>query len=351
MSEIGRWERPSVTHRWLGAVGLVVTILVTSCSPQPDLSALPRVRLQEPGALLASLRFGYVLSADLATACPVSEEVGRLLAVVVDNDPHARPHSGLSEACLVYEVPTEAKIPRLLAIFSNSAPTRVGPVRSARPSFLHIAREVGAVAVHSGGSADAFRYIRQHRYPVVNEFWMADSFWRARDRRMPHNLYVSVPRIREVMARRGYNRPPQRPEPAVLTYVEPEGEAATEIEVSYPPGFRVRFSYRSGAYARYVAGREDRDALTGTGIGPRTVVVQFTRWRGWRENSVDVSHVDLTGSGRALVFAHGKVIEAAWHKPDDRAPTVFRDTQGRGLLLPAPVWVSVVPIGTVVTVR
>lgn len=326
-------------------------MLATSCAPQPDLSALPPVRLQEPGALLASLRFGYALSADLATACPLSEEVGRLLAVVVDNDPRARPHSGLSEACLVYEVPTEAKIPRLLAIFSNAAPARVGPVRSARPSFLQLARELGAVTAHSGGSADAFRYIRRHRYPVVNEFWMADSFWRARDRRMPHNLYVSVPRIREVMARRGYNRLPQRPEPAVLTYVEPEGGAAAEVEIGYPRGFGVRFSYRSGAYGRYVAGREDLDALTGTGIRPRTVIVQFTRWRGSREGNVDVSRVDLIGTGRALVFAHGKVIEAVWHKPDDRTPTAFHDAAGRGLLLPGPVWVSVVPIGTIVTVR
>jgi hypothetical protein len=350
MAEIGRWERPSATHRWLGPVALIAAILATSCAPRPDLSALPRVRLKEPGALLASIRPGHVLSADLATACPLGEDAGRLLAVVIDNTPGARPQSGLSQTCLVYEVPTEAKIPRMLAVFSNGAPARVGPVRSVRPSFLQLGRELGAVVAHSGGDAESFRYIQRHRYPAINEFRTTGAFWRARDRRVPHNLYGSVPRLREVIARRGYDRPPTRPAPAVLTYVEPEGDAALEVEIGYPRGFGVRFAHRNGAYVRYVASREDKDAFTGAAIAPRTVIVQFVRWHGWRDGSVDVSHVNLTGRGRALVLAYGRITEATWHKADERSPTVFLDAQGRGLLLPGPVWVSLVPIGTVVTV-
>jgi hypothetical protein len=257
----------------------------------------------------------------------------------------------LSEACLVYELPTEAKIPRLLAVFSNGAPVRVGPVRSARPSFLQLARELNAVVAHSGASTEAFRYIRRHRYPVINEFYTPDPFWRTRDRRMPHNLYGSVPRIREVMRRSGHDRASPRPRPAVLIYASPQGEAASQIEIGYPPGFGVRFSYRDGGYARYVAGRQHRDAATGQAIVARTVIVQFVPWHGWREANVDVSRVDLVGAGRALVFAGGQVTEATWHKPDEQAQTTFRDASGRGLLLPGPAWVSIVPIGTAVTAR
>ncbi|MDR5683612.1 MAG: DUF3048 domain-containing protein [Armatimonadota bacterium] len=326
-------------------------LLAVSCTARPDVSALPPLRLRAPGALLASILPGYALSADLATACPLVEGAGRLLAVVVDNDPRARPQSGLSQACLIYEVPTEAKIPRLLAVFSNGAPSRVGPVRSVRPSFLQLGAELGAVVAHSGGSLEAFRDIRRYGFAVINELWTAGPFWRVRDRHMPHNLYGSVPRLREAMARGGYDRPPARPQPEVMTYAEPEGPDAAEVEIAYPPGFGVRFAYQDGAYVRHVVGREHRDALTGAPIRVRAVIVQFVRWHGWREGRVDVSRVDLVGTGRALVFAEGRVTEATWRKADLRAQTAFRDPQGRGLLLAGPVWLALVPVGTPVTVR
>ncbi len=323
-------------------------LALTGCGVRPDLSRLPPLRLRPPGELLRQVRPGYTLSANLATACAPAQS--RLVAVVVDNDPRARPQSGLGAACLVYEVPTEARILRFLAVFNATGPDQVGPVRSVRPAFLEVARELGAVVAHAGQSLPAFRWIRAHRYPVVNEFWDPQPFWRSRARRMPHNLYGSVLRIREVMARRGYDRPPPPLRPVTLTYAEPQGPAAGSIRVGFWGPFRAEFTYHDGRYLRATAGRPHLDALTGAPVWARAVIVQFVPWRSWRSRKVDVSEVGVVGEGRALVFAYGRATEGRWQKASEAVPTAFTDAQGRGLLLPpGPVWVILAPLGTPVT--
>jgi Protein of unknown function (DUF3048) N-terminal domain len=57
--------------------------------------------------------------------------LGRVLAVKIDNIAQARPQTGLSQADIVYVLPVEGGLTRLLAIFSSHPPPVVGPVRSA----------------------------------------------------------------------------------------------------------------------------------------------------------------------------------------------------------------------------
>src|SRR3989442_9419508 len=60
------------------------------------------------------------------------------LGVVVDNAPPARPQWGLSQADIVYEVPTEGIITRFLALFCNGRPDTLRPVPSPRLTFFTI---------------------------------------------------------------------------------------------------------------------------------------------------------------------------------------------------------------------
>ncbi len=329
------------------AAALMAAALV-GCARGPDLSGLPRLELGGP-RLLESIRPGVAFSASLATACPPAG--GRPVAVMVDHDPRARPQSGLGATCLVYEVPVEARFPRLMAVFAEGSPGRVGPVRSVRPAFLQLAAELGAVVAHAGASESAYRYIRSHGAPTVNEFSNPQAFWRDRSRRMPHNLYTSLSRLRELMVRKGLAGAVSRPPVERLAYGLPEGLPASEVEIPYPAGYRVRFVYRNEAYERVVADQLQRDEATGMPLRVGSVVIQFARWRGWRAGRVDVSEVTLVGHGRGLALLGGRVVEVRWRKPSEGSPTVFVDASGRGLLLPGPVWVSVVPQDLPVAVR
>src|SRR5437660_674017 len=59
------------------------------------------------------------------------EKVGHLgpvLAVKIDNIAQARPQTGLTTADIVYVLPVEGGVSRLLAVFSSHLPPVVGPV-------------------------------------------------------------------------------------------------------------------------------------------------------------------------------------------------------------------------------
>src|ERR1051326_8332557 len=59
-----------------------------------------------------------------------------VLAVKIDNLVDARPQTGVSRADIVYVLPVEGGLSRLMAVFSSAYPPGVGPVRSARLQAL-----------------------------------------------------------------------------------------------------------------------------------------------------------------------------------------------------------------------
>src|SRR2546429_558820 len=76
------------------------------------------------------------------TGKPVSS-LNRVLAVKIDNTALGRPWTGLAWADIVYVLPVEGGLSRLLAVFSSRYPLAVCPVRSAREEDLSLLRQVG----------------------------------------------------------------------------------------------------------------------------------------------------------------------------------------------------------------
>ena len=68
--------------------------------------------------------------------------------------------SGLQDAYLIYEMIVEGGYTRLMAIYKDKMPERIGSVRSARPYYLDYALENDALYIHFGGSDQALRDVR-----------------------------------------------------------------------------------------------------------------------------------------------------------------------------------------------
>src|SRR3989442_314142 len=118
------------------------------------------------------------------------------LGIVAENAIPARPQWGLSEADVVYEVPTEAMITRFLALFCGDGPDTVGPVRSLRLQFLDIAGDYSATVAHAGSSESALAAVEEHVGPVINQFWNAGPFRRDPTPHRPHNVFAAVAPLR-----------------------------------------------------------------------------------------------------------------------------------------------------------
>ena len=86
----------------------------------------------------------------------------RAIAVMQPSDVSARPMAGFSEADMVVEMPvlTNGK-PRLMGVYICGNPPEVGSIRSSRHDFIHLAKGLGAIYAHWGGSVFALDKIDQ----------------------------------------------------------------------------------------------------------------------------------------------------------------------------------------------
>ncbi|HEY3315968.1 MAG TPA: DUF3048 domain-containing protein [Bacillota bacterium] len=278
----------------------------------------------------------------------------RLVAVMVDNHPDARPESGLDQAGLVYEVLAEGGITRYFAVFLDQAPAEIGPVRSARDYFLDLVMELDAIYVHCGQSPQAELEIPKFHINDVNlEFNVPTRFsWRAGDRKSPNNLYTSYERIMAAAAEKQY-RTTIEGAPRELfkrdAALAPTGSPATEMTIPYPAGYEgyvVSWKYdpATGLYSRFIKGQPLVDKPTQKQLTTPNVIIQYVKSEAIPKDPKLRINVYLVGEGRAQVFVKGVAIEAKWKKTAREAPTVFTDAQGNPLVLvPGSTWIEVIP--------
>src|SRR2546426_6969069 len=155
------------------------------------LTAAGCARTQASVFRLAPLAVSWVRG-PTATRVPVCSWLG----IVVDNAIPARPQWGLSEADVVYEVPTEAMITRFLALFCGDGPDTVGPVRSLRLQLLDIAGDYSATGAHAGSRESALAAVEAHAGPVINDVWNAGPFRRGPQPPTPQLRFASAAPLR-----------------------------------------------------------------------------------------------------------------------------------------------------------
>ncbi|WP_278320958.1 DUF3048 domain-containing protein [Clostridium tetanomorphum] len=119
--------------------------------------------------------------------------------VIVENSKDARPQSGLVDADIVYETMAEGGIPRFIALYHKKDSDKIGPVRSARPYFLDIAKENNLPFAHCGYSEEAKDIISKENLPSLNEFDYEKAYWRDKNRKYEHSLYTSSSKLRELL--------------------------------------------------------------------------------------------------------------------------------------------------------
>ncbi len=282
----------------------------------------------------------------------------RPVAVVIGNNPKARPQAGLQEADLVFEVLVEGGITRFLAFYLGGEPELVGPVRSARHYFIDLVLGLDAVFAHTGGSPYAGKDIARFHVPDFDDVLGTGfgAFWLDKERERPNSTYTSIPRLRSLSRQRGF----EKPDPVVEAPFEHRsgeffGPQAEEIKIHFPGylGYTVEYKYTpTGKYLRSGDGKPHRDAADGEQLRAENIIVQFTKtWPipGDQEGRLEM---ELTGEGEIQVFSRGVQREGVWKKESRQAPIRYFDQEGKPLVLaPGKTWVAIVPPGTLVEVK
>lgn len=84
----------------------------------------------------------------------------RPVAVVVENTKSARPQWGITTPDIIVEGEVEGGISRMLWLYADytSLPEKVGPLRSARPSYVKFSELFDSIYIHWGGSHSKGNY-------------------------------------------------------------------------------------------------------------------------------------------------------------------------------------------------
>lgn len=291
-----------------------------------------------------------VTSWDLVTRRP--------LAVKVENDPKARPQSGIVDADLVYEELVEGGITRFICIYLSRESQVIGPTRSARPSDIDITYYLNPLLICSGGAQGVMSMIQAAGMMYIAED--VTHFWRDRSRRAPHNLYTSTALLRQYLAEQGdsYNALPA----SGLIFSNPQGEGeegpveesvmvntASTINIAYKAAVcaaSYQYDPASDTWLHSIQGAPHNDLTTGARVAPRNVIVQYVTVTNSAQRDVTGAPVPISqviGSGNCLVFTGGKAYHATWRKGSRNVPTTYTDENGNPIpLRPGQTWIHLV---------
>ncbi|MBN8235758.1 DUF3048 domain-containing protein [Halobacillus kuroshimensis] len=269
------------------------------------------------------------------------DKSGRVLGVMVNNHPKARPQSGLSQADLVYEALAEGQITRFLALFHSDIPDTIGPVRSARPYYFELAYGYDALYAYHGASHSIYQQLAGTSMDAVDGAVYDNNGWlfrRSGDRSAPHNSYLWTEGLDRVVVEKGLTEG-DPPEALYFTDESPDGRPAEEVQVTYGSRTQVRWQYSDQGFLRFNDGEPSVDRSTMEQISADNVWIIEARHQiideaGRRE-------VDLTSGGRGFLFQKGTMKEVEWRNTDGRLLPYEGEEQVP--FVPGNTWINIIP--------
>ncbi len=282
-----------------------------------------------------------------------SIEKNRPISIMVPNDSAALPHYNISKADILYEAPVEGGITRTMAVIKDwESLDRIGNVRSCRDYFVYWSFEWDSIYLHFGGPYYINDIVEKKDTDHITgcaygdkrtDGLYEDTFFRATDKKAPHNAYASASGINKGIEkfsisktyRDGYHQAdhfkfaPSK-EPNTL---EQYTDAISAKEIDMSPAYSVTktgFSYNEsdGLYYRSMYGKPDVDAANNNQqLAFKNIFVQFTYHevrdaKGYLAFQVH----DTTRDG--YFFTNGKGIHVTWKKSTDYEPTKYYDDNG-----------------------
>ena len=300
------------------------------------------------------------------TGLPLEEEWlnKRPVAIMLNNLREALPQLGQSEADIIYEVPAEGGITRMLGVYQcTEGIGTIGSIRSARPYYLELALGHDAIFIHAGGSEDAYAKIKSWgvtaldgvRGPYMSNTAGQNLMWRDPERRKTYSLEHTVVTTGDaVVSQLESYSSLRRDHPEGYTYemafaddgTPAGGGQAQRITVPFSNYKTGVFTYdaESGLYLAEEYGEPYVDGNTGEQVGVTNVVVIQTACR-YTGDSLGHITVDLSSGGSGYYACGGKWIEIQWSKgfPDGQLHYTDADgnpvTFGRG-----HTYVNIVPL-------
>lgn len=279
----------------------------------------------------------------------------RPIAVMIDNNIGNKPHAGLQESYLNYEIIVEGGLTRIMALFKDKDVSLIGPVRSSRHYFLDYALESDSIYTHYGWSTYAQNDIKSLGVNNINGLYDDNPFWRDKTIAAPHNVFTSIDKIYDYANQKKYQTTTDSWK--LLNYTTEEVGLDTPIEtktvtneetgkkekvevknpellsattISIPYSYQEVRSYTYDAtqkfYIRFMNDKAHMDKATNTQLHYKNIIIQKVSNR--QLDSYGRQDLETAGSGEGYYITNGYALPIHWTKSSRSAKTIYTYSDG-----------------------
>lgn len=266
----------------------------------------------------------------------------RPYAVMINNAEAARPHCGLQDAYLVYEICAEGGVTRMLALFKDKDTAKIGSIRSSRHYYLDYANENDAIYIHWGGSPQAYSELGSID-SIDGIAYEGTVFFRDKtlNRAYEHTGFTSMANVKEKAESLGYTRDTNKP--LLLNYsvedvdmASKEGaETATSVSIRYSYYQTSQYEYdaENKTYKRSINGEPNTDLVTGDQYTVKNIIVYQVDQHvisGDEKGRIELNNVS---SGEGYFISGGYAVPITWEKTGRKEQTVYKYKNGEEIVV------------------
>lgn len=316
---------------------LLITVVLCGCGKKTEVPAEPEPSVVEEKA---------------PETKEIKESDYRPIALMIDNDGNdSRPHAGLEDAYLLYEMYVEGSATRIMALFKDTNTEKIGPIRSSRHYFLDYALDNDAIYVHFGWSPQAQKDIPALGINNINGVLGVDGnvFWRERKYAGDyHSAYTSIQKIRDHAEKNKKYRLTTDKTSLRRTVEDADiegGNPLTELTLPYAGFYTVKYTYddASKTYKRYLNGA-GHITQKNIHLAAKNIVIQIASNSGISGDDKGRQNIETVGSGKGYYITNGSVKPILWEKSERTSKTVYKYEDGTALVVnPGQTWIQIVP--------
>lgn len=313
-----------------GLLAVLILLACAGCKKDPETidPEAPDVNMNAPDGLVTPTPDALEYTNPL-TGEEMREDISknRPVAVMINNIIKAQPQRGVSNADMIFEIPAEGGVTRMLAIFQDvSGIKSIGSIRSLRSYYLQVTQGFDAILVHAGGSEEAYTDLRttgwDHIDGVMGNYHV-DPFYRDRDRMAngtEHSLFAVGDKILESIEDSGYETQHEADFEYGYSFSEDAGAQcktkADYAKVIFNSGKNTSFVYddKTGLYTGYQFGERYQDDGK-TDLTFKNLLLLSAGMNVY--DGVGRLSVDFDKGGTGYFICEGKSVEIEWIKSSD----------------------------------
>ena len=264
--------------------------------------------------------------------------MNRPVAIMINNIQQAQPQCGISDADVIYELPAEGGVTRMLAIFQDLEDIEsIGSIRSLRSYYLQLTQSYDAILVHAGGSDEAYGDLKRTGWDHIDGVmgnYSVDPFYRDKSRMQygtEHSLFATGNGLLDCIESKEFRPEHEKGFTYGYTFSETAGEQCTTdaeyVKVIFNTGKNTSFTYDkdTGLYTGYQFGKVYQDGSSEEDMTFRNLIILSTKMNVY--DGKGRLTVNLTSGGSGYFLCDGKYTEINWARDDGEGFT-FTTTDG-----------------------